>query len=96
MSKERILQFIVAFEEMRDGFLNGKCYWFAKILETEFGGTLYYDDIMNHWATMIDGVLYDASGEISAKGFMLWSEMEAFDKAHYERLKEYCIDFTRS
>jgi hypothetical protein len=64
---EEILSFIEAFkekypQEIEDTFSNGFCYWFAKILELRFGGTIYFNPDIIHFATLIDNHMFDITG----------------------------------
>ena len=82
--KQNPLAFIKHFqnEGTIDVFMNGCCYWFAFILYTRFlhnGATMMNNEITGHFATMIDGRLYDIAGEIKE----IDSNWTSFD--------EYCI-----
>lgn len=63
--QEQIVKdFIIDFKEMHpkeieDVFLHGYYYWFAKILELRFEGTIYYLPIDNHFITKIDNNFYN-------------------------------------
>lgn len=77
-------------------FTNGCCYWFAYILHARFpGSTIMYNALDNHFATLIDGVLYDITGEIQNNSkWIPWDDYS--DTTHKNRITEYCIDFTKS
>ena len=97
--KNEVLNFIKYFKDGKEMFLYGRCYWFAVILKERFGeqygATIMYDPVMNHWATYITGIgLFDASGEISDKGFVIWCTYKMQDKLHTERLIAQCINYT--
>ena len=64
-----VLHFIDAFKggypyEIEDTFSNGFCYWFAKILELRFNGTIYFNPDIVHFATLIESQLFDITGLI--------------------------------
>lgn len=59
-----IEDFIKGFDEVRDFFLYGYCYWFAVILKKRFNGTIYYMPIKNHFIVRINNDYFDASGKI--------------------------------
>ena len=70
-NKETILDFIKNFqnEGTIKTFTEGCCYWFAYILLARFGDItnkthIMYNDISGHFATKINGKLYDITGEI--------------------------------
>lgn len=95
MNKNDILNFIKYFKDGKEMFLYGRCYWFAVILKERFSGTIMYDPVMNHWATSIGDIgLFDASGLISDKGFVIWDTYKLEDKLHTERLIAQCINYT--
>ena len=65
-TSENILRFIKKFSDFGNQvvecFTKGNCFWFAIILAMEFAGEIYYDPIVGHFATMVDGVMYDITG----------------------------------
>lgn len=68
--KISILKFIFNFkrkmtQEVEDIFMNGNCYWFAKILQIRFSGDIYFNPDAVHFATMIGDNLYDISGLVT-------------------------------
>lgn len=92
--ENEVLAFIGEFSSVKDFFLNGKCYWFAKILSIRFpNGEIKYNKIDNHWATLIEGHLYDASGEITLGGFEEWPIRQEMESSYYKGLVRNCINF---
>ena len=92
--KSEVLSFISQFSDMREGFLNGKCFWFAQILHMRF--PLYgvmYNQIDNHWACLISDWLFDASGEIYREGFEAWPSPD-IGGSHMRGLLKNCILLT--
>lgn len=70
-TKEKVLEFIRNFqnEGTIQTFTEGCCYWFAYILVERFkseavSANIWYNQILGHFATVIDGVLYDITGEL--------------------------------
>lgn len=64
---KEVLQFTRALKgrhplEIEDVFSNGFCYWFAKILEERFQGTILFDPFNVHFATLIDDCIFDING----------------------------------
>lgn len=74
-------------------FTCGCCYWFAHILCDRFSGAkMMYDCIENHFATEINGRLYDITGDVTGKYHVIpWSEFE--DELEKERIIKYCVNF---
>lgn len=89
-----VLSFIHLFDEARNLFLCGMCYWFSEILCSRFGGLMFYLPVQNHFVTWIDGRYYDASGDVSSsldEPPILWSTYAASDPNHAERIRRDCI-----
>lgn len=71
--RNSVLQFISRFtangqyEQVKEAFTCGCCYWFAVILLSRFpnNSRLMYAEIDNHFAAMIDGALYDITGDVT-------------------------------
>ncbi len=95
MIHKQVLEFISHFSSAQDCFLYGCCYWFAMILKTRFLSCakceLMYHIVDNHFATMIDGELYDASGHISSVGFIPWDQVYETDSLLFSRIVRDCI-----
>ena len=81
-----------------DCFSNGMCYYFMCILRKRFGPfctTPMYDEVMNHFATMIDGRIYDITGDITDDPKYKWERWTAvcvLDHRHSERIRRDCVD----
>ena len=95
-NSENILQFIKKFSnfgpQVVDCFTKGNCYWFARILAIEFMGAIYYDPIVGHFATMINGVMYDITGVVENTGDFISLEEICTDELLWARLQRDCID----
>ena len=93
---KHILQFIKRFSDFGpqvvDCFTEGNCYWFARILAIEFMGTIYYDPIVGHFATMIDGVMYDITGVVENTSNFVSREEICKDELLWARLQRDCVD----
>ena len=62
------------------------------VLAMEFAGVIYYDPIVGHFATTIDGVMYDITGVVeNASNFMSLKEIRK-DELLWARLKRDCVD----
>lgn len=79
-------------EAIEDNFLNGNCYWFAKILEWRFGGTIFYCPIENHFIANIDDCFFDIRGEITpTETPVAWSAYQNVEPTAAERIRKNCI-----
>ena len=90
-----VLRFIEAIKgrysyELEDTFSNGFCYWFAKILEIRFNGTIYYNPDLIHFATLIDSQLFDINGLVHADNS--WFNWDDYSLTHdVEAIYHSCI-----
>lgn len=86
-------QFISYFNESRNLFLNGMCYYFALILKERFGGEICYSPVDNHFFSRIGNRLYDASGDVTDiyTVFIPWDEYINIDPIHADRIIKSCI-----
>lgn len=92
--RDEVLQFIEQFQEAREVFLRGMCYWFAVILESRFFGTIYYLPVMNHFVTRIIDRYYDASGDVTDtldETPYEWDVYRDGDPRHVQRIVKDCI-----
>lgn len=97
-----ILNFIRQFQDFGpqvvNCFSNGMCYQFMTILRKRFGPfctTPVYDEVVNHFATEIDGRIYDITGDITDNQeyhWKRWTIVVAEDYKHAERIRRDCID----
>ena len=96
ITSENILQFIKKFSDFGNQvvecFTEGNCFWFATVLAMEFTGEIYYDPIVGHFATMIDGVMYDITGVVENTGDFISLEEIRKDELLWARLQRDCID----
>ena len=97
--KDEVLEFIQRRFPMDCSWLNGNCFFFAKILNTRFSGKIYYDTINGHfifYRTCIDKNLngyYDYSGRINPieTNLVEWDCYNDVDHFHCERIIRDCI-----
>ena len=95
-TSENILHFIKKFSDFGNQviecFTKGNCFWFATVLAMEFAGEIYYDPIVGHFATMIDGVMYDITGAVeNTSDFVSLKEIRK-DELLWARLQRDCVD----
>ena len=95
-TSENILRFIKKFSnfgnQVVECFTKGNCFWFAVVLAMEFAGEIYYDPIVGHFATMIDGVMYDITGAIENTSDFTPLEEICKDELLWVRLQRDCVD----
>lgn len=95
-TSENILCFIKKFSDFGNQviecFTEGNCFWFAKVLAMEFAGEIYYDPIVGHFATMINGVLYDITGAVENTSDFTPLEEIRKDELLWARLRRDCVD----
>ncbi len=91
-------KFLERFHDSNDidtVFTEGCCYWFAFVLYVRFltkGATLMYDAVANHFATKIDGIVYDITGDVTNK--YSWKNWDSItDEALLSRIRRDCIMF---
>ena len=95
-TSENILRFIKKFSDFGNQvvecFTKGNCFWFAMVLAMEFAGEIYYDPIVGHFATMIDGVMYDITGVVENTSDFVSLEEIRKDELLWARLQRDCVD----
>ena len=101
--KEQVLAFIGRFtdkgnrQEVKDCFMYGCCYWFASILANRFANhspRLMYEPVLNHYATEIEGRVYDIRGDVSDLGeWMSWDDYQVLEPSRMKNLYGNCINF---
>ena len=55
-------------------------------------GVIYYDPIVGHFATMINGVIYDITGVVKNTGDFISLEEIRKDELLWARLQRDCVD----
>lgn len=92
---EEILEFIFRRFPKDSNWLDGNCYFFAKILEAAFQGVIYYDPIAGHFLFKQGDYYYDWAGahqypkEVEEK-FENWRYYMYKDPTHYSRVMRDC------
>lgn len=92
--EEEILEFIHKRFSKDCDWLNGNCYWFAKILSDRFDLPIYYDQVEGHFMVMdYDFNFYDWTGKIIPENKPIsFRYLYDFDNLLYERLVRDCIE----
>lgn len=91
-----ILDFIDRrFSQTDANWMNGNCYWFAKILTERFPGQLliyYIPDVGHFVAGNTRGIYYDWHGMfISDEKYPSIDDIKENDPLWYERLMRDCV-----
>lgn len=97
--QELILDFIRQFRDLgaENTFSNGMCYYFTIILRRRFGSSncpIMYDQVANHFATEIEGRIYDITGDITDNPeyhWERWSDVKKQDPALAKIIRRDCI-----
>lgn len=101
MTKDKVIDFIGRFLENQPHgevvatFTGGCCYWYAKILQLRFDNEaiIMYDEVANHFGTMIGDRIYDITGDVTEKySWVSWASMSS-DNQHYQRIVRDCVNF---
>ena len=96
---ELILNYIKQFRNLgaENCFANGMCYHFTVLLRQRFGSahcSILYDQVANHFATLIEGRIYDITGDITENQeyhWERWSDVRQKDHALEKRIRRDCI-----
>lgn len=94
----KILQWISHFKGASQTLTNGCCYWFAYLLQAQFGATVWYAPIQGHFVGEINGVFYDANGvftpcEQDETKMLTWHDIQTSDPLWAEHIARDCIHF---
>lgn len=82
------------FSDTDANWLNGNCYWFAKILFERFNGLeIFYEPVRGHFLVSDGNYFYDYTGLVTKLDSdpILLSEIEKSEPNMYKRLMEDCI-----
>lgn len=96
---ELVLNYIKQFRDLgaENCFSNGMCFHFTVILRHRFGCggcTIMYDQVANHFATQIEGRIYDITGDITDNPeyhWERWSDVKKSDPALAKIIRRDCI-----
>lgn len=77
-------------EEIQFVFYRGFCYWFAFILADRFGGEIWYNSKIVHFACKIQGRLYDIYGEVDKGISPVTGEYDG-SEAYWQSWEEYQV-----
>ena len=97
--QELVLDFIKQFRDLgtENCFSNGMCFHFTIILQHRFGSLhcpIVYDQVTNHFATQIEGRIYDITGDITDNPeyhWERWSDVKKQDPALAKIIRRDCI-----
>ena len=96
---EDILDFINRRFPLTEGdpchWMNGNCYYFARILKSRFRGEIWYDLVKGHFLFRHGDYFFDWSGIRTEYDFnkpetvddlVKWPDYKNIDRAHYDRI----------
>lgn len=90
--KQKVQEFIQRRFPVDCKWVTGNCYFFSLILQSSFGGEIYYDVINCHFITKIEDEYYDWKGIVKDIGFLVkWNDFESYDRLQKERIIRDCI-----
>ncbi len=90
--EEKIKEFIGRRFQQDCNWKSGNCYFFAVILQSVFGGDIYYDVINGHFLLQCGGSFYDWTGKVEDCGILVkWNDFEQYDKLQKQRIIRDCI-----
>lgn len=73
-------------------WLTGNCYFFALILQSVFGGEIYYDVTNGHFLLGYEKEFYDWRGKSTDYGTLIkWKDFEKYDSIQKQRIIRDCI-----
>lgn len=100
---EKALKFISRFtadgrrEEVIDCFMNGCCYWFARMLAERFldcAPVLMYAPVEGHFATLIFDRVYDITGDVTDKyKWERWVDYRSREPGQGKIIRRDCVMF---
>lgn len=91
---KEILDFIQRRWQKNADWLNGNCYWFAKILTERFPFLdIYYLPIQGHFIAGDGNIFFDWAGQLSLNEKpILFSLIKETDITWYNRLIRDCVN----
>lgn len=92
---DKIEEFIKRRFQSDCNWLEGNCYYFARILKMRFKGEIWYDLVEGHflfryfdkfydWSGWREG--YDLSEPSSVENLVKWTDYRNIDPVHYDRI----------
>lgn len=92
--RKRVLEFIGRRFGGDCNWIDGNCYYFAKILDDRFpGGEICYDVINGHFIFRYCGDCYDWTGIVHPEinKLVLWKDFWKYDPQEYSRILRDCV-----
>ena len=91
--KDKVLEFISRRFKNACNWVDGNCYYFARILKDRFpNGHIYYDAIYGHFLFWFEGKFYDWNGVATEKGYCVsWAKFDEYDSLQKQRIMRDCI-----
>lgn len=90
--EEKITEFINRRFPQDCNWTDGNCYFFAVILQSAFGGDIYYDVVKGHFLLKCENDFYDWTGKVfKCETVVKWEEFGRYDEKQEERITRDCI-----
>lgn len=90
--EEKITEFIHRRFPGDCDWTNGNCYFFAVILQSVFGGDIYYDVVDGHFLLKCGSDFYDWTGKVSDyEALVKWDDFGQYDSLQKKRIERDCI-----
>ena len=89
--KDEILEFIKRRFKTDCDWDSGNCYYFSVILQSRFGGELYYDPIIGHFYLKTTVGNFDFNGEYTPDSELKLNDIKQDDPIWYFRLVKDCM-----
>jgi len=98
---DKIEEFINRRFQSDCDWLEGNCYYFARILKMRFKGEIWYDLVEGHFLFRSFDKFYDWSGWCEEYNFdkpetvenlVKWSDYKRIDPVHYDRIVRDVIE----
>lgn len=98
---DKIEEFINRRFQSNCDWLEGNCYYFARILKMRFKGEIWYDLVEGHFLFRNFDKFYDWSGlreeydfdkPETVENLVKWADYKRIDPVHYERIVRDVIE----
>lgn len=92
--QDEVLEFIHRRFPIDSHFMDMNCYYFAMILKARYHqASLWYDVVMGHFVTLIDGKYYDWTGIVEPDGYLVeWEHFDEYDSLQKQVIIRDCIN----
>ncbi len=91
--EDEILEFIHRRFPVDCNWTCQNCFYFGMILKARYPqASLWYDVVLGHFVTLIDGKYYDWTGIIHPNGYLVeWDKFDEYDSLQKQTIIRDCI-----